>query len=452
MSSITPFGQNNLLQSSALYRDEGQKLTQQQEKLALSSSHQNANGQTIQVSASVSNTVSISGYSTKSHTFMPNGVEKYQAIQEEKPKTDAANNILNFISAQLARDFADGATAEEMESRLAAGLQGFMQGYSEAADILMGSGILTEDIESAIQQTYNDVLQGLDDLAEKYGVESPVSEDGLPKAEAGAETSETLSSQKAAVTSPQESVSAMLEGINKPMEDLETLLQATTMNYEGYEGKSFSFDLRTRDGDIVTITANSQQTTSLNATSVNYADQYANVNARGVSMERSSSSAFNFSVKGDLDEGEMQAIGDLLNKIGQISDSFFSGNVMDAFDMAMELGFDGEEIAAFSLNLKHETYQKLDNTYGSVQQMKPQEELQGVDKATMQFQHLARFVQMLEEARLQADNAGVDKNMIGDLTEKMGEQLYPGDERNEKVGKLLNDMLGRLEAYQQEAA
>ncbi|VUD66287.1 hypothetical protein TDB9533_03550 [Thalassocella blandensis] len=452
MSSITSLGQQHLLQNSALNREEGQKAAQYQEKLALSSSQQNANGQTIQVSASVSNTVSISGYSTKSHTFVPNGVEKYQAIQEDKPKTEAANNILNFISAQLARDFAEGASAEELESRLAAGLQGFMQGYSEAAELLSGSGLLTEDIEAAIEQTYNQVLQGIDDLAQKYGVESPLSEDGVPKAEAGAVTTETLSSQgKQPVTSPEQSLAAVMDDFNKPLEDLETLLQATQMDYEGYEGKSFSFDLRTQDGDVVTITASSQQSTSFSASSVNYGDQYAGMNARGVSLEASSSASFNFSVKGELDEGEMQAIGDLLGKIGQISDTFFSGNVMDAFNLATELGFDGEEIAAFSLNLRHETYQKLDNSYGSVQQMQPQEDVQAVDKATRQFQHLARFVQMLEEARLQAEQTGVDKDTIGNVAQTLGEQRNPADERVQQMGAFLNDMLGHLENYQKVA-
>src|SRR5690606_22065747 len=150
----------------------------------------------------------------------------------------------------LATDIADGATAEEIESRRVAGYEGFMEGYSEAADILVGSGLLRPEVEDAIKQTYTNVLTGIRVLAEEYGVKSPVPDEALITDEVVmplAPTNQTMNSNNTA--SPAAKTFADIIGeVNKPLEDLETLLQSTKMNYEGFESKSFSFELRTQDG------------------------------------------------------------------------------------------------------------------------------------------------------------------------------------------------------------
>lgn len=454
MPSIMPNAQHSLHSNNLLQKVEQQGLQSRTQQWQ--GEQQNSAGQSLQVSASTSTTVSISGYSTKSHTFVPNGVEKYQAIAEDAPQTtEAAQNILSFISRQMELDAADGASTEELTSRLAAGLQGFMQGYSEAAQILTDSGLLSEDLEAEIRKTFDGVLSGIDELAQKYGVESPVGGELLPADEALAPLNQSMSSQPQ-VTAQQandapSSIAEMIQGLSQPVDDLKALLETTEIDYEGRDSRNFSFELRTQDGDVVTITASAERSVSAGYQSVNYGDQYTNVSMRGLQMEASSSSAFSFSVQGDLDEGELGAIGDLMAKVGDLSETFFAGDIAGAFDMAMELGFDGEEIASFSLNLKHETYQKLDNSYGAIGQYEPSEAQNTVaDQATFQFQQLARFVQMLEEVRVDAASAGLDNDQLTSAAERVGQQNHAGDERMQGFGKLMTTMLDAL--GQQQAA
>ena len=60
---------------------------------------------------------------------------------------------------------------------------------------------------------------------------------------------------------------------------------------------------------------------------------------------------FELSVKGDLNEKELQAINSVLEQVDNISSLFFSDQFEAAFNSALNLGFDAEQIASFSLDL-----------------------------------------------------------------------------------------------------
>jgi hypothetical protein len=65
----------------------------------------------------------------------------------------------------------------------------------------------------------------------------------------------------------------------------------------------------------------------------------------------SSANSFAISIEGNLNEKERAALDDLLLKIKDISDSFFSDKVDEAFKQALSLSFDSAQIAQFSLDL-----------------------------------------------------------------------------------------------------
>ena len=58
-------------------------------------------------------------------------VEAYESV-EPLTATKVASNILGFIERRLQADVADGATQEQLQSRLEAGLSGFKKGFAEA--------------------------------------------------------------------------------------------------------------------------------------------------------------------------------------------------------------------------------------------------------------------------------------------------------------------------------
>lgn len=67
----------------------------------------------------------------------------YEAFKRQHPGEDEADVLSNFMSTIK---------------------RGFEQGYKEAADILQGLGVLSGDIKSGIEKTYELVLQGYADF------------------------------------------------------------------------------------------------------------------------------------------------------------------------------------------------------------------------------------------------------------------------------------------------
>ena len=111
--------------------------------------------QTAAVQTSVTETysrsqqVEVRGYSPGPKLRGTGGVQAYKAVEA----TDTALNpfaktILTFIDAQIRRDIANGASTDELKSRLEAGLKGFEKGYHDAFKQISGMGMLNDQIST----------------------------------------------------------------------------------------------------------------------------------------------------------------------------------------------------------------------------------------------------------------------------------------------------------------
>ena len=245
---------------------------------------------------------------------------------------NSATTILSFIEAQLLRDIADGATQEELASRIDAGLQGFQEGFAEASQQLQEMGLLTDSISADIGDTYDLVLSGVDELREEYLGVSTVSE-----------------------TAAQESDSP----VSLPATGGEGVAAAAYGRYEEAASNRFNFELTTSDGDRVRISATSLRASlfegSVAGRNLETLLQYQHAQV--------DSNRFYFSVEGELDEDELEAINDLLQQVNEIAEQFFGGDLEQAFNTAMELGYDASEIAQFSLNLQQTSVQRATAAY-----------------------------------------------------------------------------------------
>lgn len=350
------------------------------------------------------------------------GVERYQAIEgDSDTRTQAASNILSFVALRLERDLADGATAEELGARLSEGLDGFLKGFNEAFEQISKSGLLTEEVNEAIQATRDQVLAGIDDLAEAYGIESPVT-DALRTPPVGEIVS--LSSANAtnigelstgvleSLRSPVEAVSSLLEGIRSPADDIKALLDSTTVSVEREDKRDFSFELKTRDGDVVTITANSERSSSYQAA----VERSPGYQVGAVAGRSETSNQFSLSVEGDLDDDELRAIADLLDQVSGISESFFSGNLEEAFSKALDIGFDADQIANFSLNLRQEATTRVETTYQRIGEVDSGlEETLGQQRQALA--DLSQFFEQFAEAQAAASELGIGQALLFDLVE-----------------------------------
>ncbi len=434
--------------------------TEQYSKSAeLTVNKQQSEGQsTLSVSASYSSSVTISGRAERSYTYAPKPLASVEAVSEPPSKTQAATNILSFIALRLEQDAAEGATPEELQSRLEAGLEGFLKGFGEAYEQLAGAGLLSPEVGEAIGQTKADVLEGLSELAEEYGLESPSSgsakddvNDEVKAPEQPSESIQTISTAPVA-QDPQSTFAAFANNLVKPGEEFAQLLESSTLNYESLAKRDFSFSLKTQDGDTVTINASAMRGDRVGASQVNYASGYENYSSARYKSEHFESNSFHIAVDGELDEDELSAINDLLNQVGSLSESFFSGNIEEAFEMALEIGFDEDEIAQFSLSLHQEVTSKVETTYARVQEEnKPhpggieslkEHYLSG--KGDTSVNRLMGFVKMLQDVVDKADDLGVERKDLPTIAERIAEARDSEGRHAGKLHSFMEKMLDRL--------
>jgi hypothetical protein len=321
--------------------------------------------------ALVSNSVSVESSQT-SLSASVNDVEKVAAPQ---PLLDGSKNILKFIEQRLAAEQASGATNEELEKLLGQGLSGFKQGFSEAEAILGNS---SDVVSGAINQLYNEVIDGFEALTKQYLANDGTDVDAKASVEQGQEVPEVISSDQKAPQNLNADLNPVadnnntsdvfgasrfsylsdiidsidnIDAIKLAQEDSKSFLNldntvAASIDYS--KQNTFNFELVTADGDKVSIQANS---TGSYGNAIAYDQRPNQINQ--LQMERTSSSAgFEFNVVGELDDKEVLAIQNLLNDVLKMSDEFYNGDVSKAFDKALALDFNQQEITGFAINLR----------------------------------------------------------------------------------------------------
>lgn len=385
--------------------------------------------------------------STSSSTFSshkPTGVEVYKSVDESREQNNPyATTILRFIDLQLQRDKADGATEEELQSRLQAGLEGFMQGYHDAYDQLSASGVLSEDVKTAVEDTYRRVLDGVAAMADTYGVANPVNEsDRLPSEQpASATPSATpLAEVPESVASPiPDRMQAknlndlhIIQELQSHVERLDTSKShqsgaaegARAYDYRVSEARTFDFQLRTAQGDQVTV--------RINASHAGAAQYGRGDNHSGLTLAGQSSS-FMFSVEGDLNEKELKAINELLSAVGDISAAFFAGEFDQAFERASNFRLQGSQIDSFALKLQMTKTEQSTLGHGLYT---PQIVGNGVERGQME-----QMAKLFEKAGVMADKLQQPRTLVEDLLTYVAQQTRPDDPRVTLLGAAAKQFL-----------
>lgn len=231
--------------------------------------------------------------------FRPDAASDAQDYSPDK----VAGRILGFVQQRLA-------SVEDPAQRAAMldqAKQGITQGFAEARDVLKNLDALHGSVADNIDQTYSKIMDGLDQLGQPAS--TPTTEADTPSAA--------------------------------------SLQRAAAASVAHVESGSLSLAVRTADGDTVTISFQREQGSALTA----YAAQDGDSQSSGASYVGYQSSSLNFSVEGNLDEGETKAISALVKDVEHLAGRFFSGDLQAAFQEASKMGFDNQELAGFALNL-----------------------------------------------------------------------------------------------------
>jgi len=211
-----------------------------------------------------------------------------------------ANRIGDFVAQGLEAARRSGRSEEDIQNMYNAAVSGVEKGFAEARDILDNLGALKGSIAENIDETEKQTFAALDAI-------NPSAQD--------AANSATISRLTAA---------------------------------ERYEqSESLSLKVTTQDGDEVTINFSNQ---SRYEQSFGVESDGSNTSAL-FNISRSEASNYQFSVNGDLDNDEIDALQNLIKDVNEIAGEFFDGDIQRAFDIASEYQMDKSELSSMNLQL-----------------------------------------------------------------------------------------------------
>lgn len=258
------------------------------------------------------------------------------ASDDFSPAT-VTDRILSFIEQRLAQEKANGASDEVLQQRLQQGMEGVRKGMQEAREELESRGMFNGKVRDDYFETFGRVQQGLDDIAERLSGTSATTPTEVP---------------------PSGNV------VTGPVEVVATGTQWSASSVAVSASREFAMEVTTRDGDVVKINVSSAR--DFAALVANFENE--DVSAEGFDATLSGEDNFSFTVEGELDEGEMSALTDLFAQVNDIAETFYGGDVEAAFEQAMAVGYDQNELAGFAANMTQTQIVAVTQAYVGVAQ------------------------------------------------------------------------------------
>lgn len=316
-------------------------------------------------------------------------------VGERQSAEITAENILSHVQKGLDALKESGASQEKIDARLEAAKEGIATGYAQAREMLEGMGMMDDALAADIDRGETLVNEGISSMAA-----------GDIPALLASDEADTVSNTDAADTEEPTS------SINTPTYSAAAMRTSNNM----------SLEVITQDGDRVTVDF-SQRQGSLE------------MRAGGLSVSASAfSEKWDMEVRGNLDDGEVAALEELFADVQKLSETFFGGDLGAALEEAMSLGFDGNELASMSLNLRQQSFSNVSRAYGQAGPSMPTERLES------QRSNIADYVDSYMKA---IDKASPSlSNPLSNLQDMLA-QLVPEDDR---LGALasFNEGLNRL--------
>lgn len=405
--------------NKAAYQAYSGNVVQIKSSLSYSSSSSSSQGGVVETSSyqsSASSTVvKVDGFKvfesalqrTYEYLANRNTVEVAGISDEPLSAESVANNILGFIERRLQKDMAEGATQEQLQERLEQGLAGFKKGFAEAKEQIEALGWLNPTIEEDIGKTYDLVIDGIEDLRAKFV-------EGITTA---TNDSVAASKDKEVAAANKSEIQNTAAVAKKPAKTSSSIpsLAAAYGHYSYAQVNSFKFELETADGDTVTIRASTKDLYAADYRFGSYNTGNAYGEEESFYSQSFSSSRFHVDVDGHLDEDELMAIDALLAKVEDLSIDFFEGDFDAAYQQALDLGYNTEEIVGFSLNLRQVEVERFTAAY---QQVAPQQ-ASPANAMAQRLQPLSHFVKDLLDAVDHASKFGDGLQLVTDLADQI---------------------------------
>ncbi|TNC85742.1 MAG: hypothetical protein CSH37_06750 [Thalassolituus sp.] len=297
-----------------------------------------------------------------------------------------ATNILRFVNQSVETLRAEGASEERIAERVNAAREGIEKGYADARAILEDLGKLNDGLATEIDRGETLINEGLAEIeaGQTPSLLAPVDEGSDENADDGA-------------TEPVETD----DGGTAPSAGSPFTFAASGRS------QSMALEVVTRDGDKVTVNFRQRE-------------GGVSLSAGGYELTASGySSRYDMQVEGTLDDAELQALQTLFDDVGSLSETFYGGDLGAALVEAMSLGFDGNELASMSLELRQRSFSSVSRAYGESGPSLPTARLQS--QQNMIADYVKSYTDALDRASMLQEPR--------DTLQKMMEALVPDDSR-----------------------
>ncbi|MCD8522764.1 MAG: DUF5610 domain-containing protein [Saccharospirillaceae bacterium] len=267
---------------------------------------------------------------------------------------ETASAILRHVENGIHQLRTQGADQNRIDQRLQAAREGIARGYAEATEMLDGMGLLDDELKNQIAAGRQLVDVGLDRLS-------------------------------------------------KPAEQTSALM---TSNSSLRVANELSLQVLTQEGDRVTVrfSQGSSLSTSINT------DNSGN---SAFSLQASAQQHWSMEVNGSLSEAERSALSGLFDDVQSLSERFFAGDIGSALEQAMNLGFDGSQLASMSLNLTQQAVATSTKAYSRVQPQLPTPALESL-KAPL-ASYVDAYMSALDKASPLADAPQTLQDLVNEL-------------------------------------
>jgi hypothetical protein len=295
-------------------------------------------------------------------------------LGDKKDAQAVATTMLNFVQRGLDQLRSRGADDSRIEQRLEAAKEGIAKGYDQAEQQLKDMGLLNDELKAEIDQGRDLINLGLDQI-----------------------------------TSGQYEKNSQGKEVNAGMQPLSSSLSSSLYSSQASQQNSMSLELMTKDGDRISLSFKQS------AQSSSFSEQQGSSFMTAAGFEQGTE--WQMDVIGDLDEGEQAALSSLLQGVEKLSSTFFSGDLGGALEQAMKLGFEGDELASMSLNLRQESFSSVSRAYNSVQPKLPTSELENLSSSLLGYND--DYLNAFDQAKSFAD----PETLLNALVD----QMFPDD-------------------------
>ncbi|MFT6777314.1 MAG: hypothetical protein ACJAV1_001231 [Paraglaciecola sp.] len=363
---------------------------------------------------------------------------------------EIAKNVLNFVGGAIKKAQGRGDDEGELNKLFEQATSGVLKGIKLAEQDL--AGFLNEDIASGISRSKSLIEDGIANLKREIFNPKSIDLDNTDQSVVNSITlfDEKLESRELSIrTKDGDTVNIIFEDLKQF--ELSQKQSQQNAQQENQDSKTILPEqVKSNNASTSVVETKSPVTDAIEDVDVITKDADAvKINTKSVEQNVFfyQENSFSYSVKGELDKNELRAIGQLVADTNELAKVFFNGDIQTAFNQALELGFDEQELSSFALQLTKIENTQVIKAYETVSRFDADSADSNPAKAVKPVaDYLDKLLKVLDESKAQLEDSQSKDNLINELINKLGDDVATPDlisainRFNEFNQKLVNNL------------